>query len=316
MFDYIITALLVALALVFGFFTRRAYRSKRPIVKWGGTVTAALLTLAAGSAVGAILIGYWQLNRTYDNPVVNLNIARTAERVARGERLTRMCVGCHAPDTAEAPVGRDFLGEDAPPIGHFYAPNLTPAHLAEWSDGEIVRAIREGVHRSGRSLLIMPSSAWRNLSDEDVYSIVAYLRSLPAQGIAMPPNRLNALGAVMSLFLPIREVQPHIEEPVLSPPRGPTAAYGAYVSSFTCQACHGPDLLGNPDIPAPPLVAIPLAWSEEEFVHFIRTGLRPDGSSVNGEAMPWSDLSNILNEDDEVRGVYAYLVEVGAEYVK
>lgn len=316
MFDYIATALLVASALVLGFLTRRAYGSKRPIVKWGGTAMGALSTLVASGALGAVLIAYWQLNRTYDNPVVDLNIASTPERVARGERLALVCVGCHAPDTAEVPVGRDFLGQDAPPIGRFYAPNLTPAHLAEWSDGEIVRAIREGVHRSGRSLLIMPSSAWRNLSDEDAYSIVAYLRSLPAQGIATRPNRLNALGAVMSLFLPIREVQPHIEEPVLSPSRGPTAAYGAYVSSFTCQACHGPDLLGNPDMPAPPLVAVPLAWSEEEFVHFIRTGLRPDGSSVDGEAMPWRDLSDLLNEDDELRGVYAHLLEVSAEYIK
>jgi mono/diheme cytochrome c family protein len=264
-----------------------------------------LATLAAGVALGAVLVGYWHLNRTYDNPVPELTIATTAERVTRGERLGQLCAGCHAPDTAEAMVGRDFLGNDAPPIGSFHAPNLTPAHLADWTDGEIVRAIREGVHRNGRSLLIMPSSAWHNLSDEDVYSIVA-----------TPPNRLNALGAVLSLFAAIREVQPHIDGPVLSPPPGPTAAYGAYVSSFTCQACHGSDLLGNPDLPAPPLVAIPLAWSEDEFVQFIRTGLRPNGSSVDGEAMPWSDLSRLLNEDEEVRGVYAYLVGVAAEYAK
>ena len=42
-------------------------------------------------------------------------------------------------------TGQDFLGEDAPPIGTFFAPNLTPVHLADWSDGEIVRAIRETV---------------------------------------------------------------------------------------------------------------------------------------------------------------------------
>jgi hypothetical protein len=78
-----------------------------------------------------------------------------------------------------------------------------PAHLADWSDGEIVRAIRQGVHRSGRSLLIMPSSSWHNLSDEDVQSIVAYLRSLPPEGSSTPPDRLNALGAVLSLISPL-----------------------------------------------------------------------------------------------------------------
>jgi hypothetical protein len=48
----------------------------------------------------------------------------------------------------------------------------------------------------------------------------------------------------------------------------------------------------------------------------MRTGQRPDGTSVDGEVMPWSDLSWILAEDDELRGVYAYLAEVAADYAR
>ena len=316
MFDYFGVALLAGLVLGSGFLTQRAGRAKRQVVKWVGTPIAGLLTLVTGVLLCAVLFGYWQLNRGYDNPVPELTIAQTPERLERGERLGRMCSGCHAPDSADAMIGRDFLGEDAPPVGTFYAPNLTPRHLAEWSDGEIVRAIREGVHRSGRSLLIMPSSLWRNLSDEDVHAIVAYLRSLPAQGLATPANRLNAFGAAMSLMVPLSQAQPPIAQPVSSPARGPSAAYGAYVSSFTCAACHGSDLLGDPDVPSPPLVTIGLAWSEAEFIQFMRTGQRPDGTSVDGEVMPWSDLSWILAEDDELRGVYAYLAEVAADYAR
>jgi hypothetical protein len=64
---------------------------------------------------------------------------------------------------------------------------------------------------------------------------------------------------------------------------------------------------------APPLIAVPQAWTEEEFIRFIRTGTRPDGSSVDGDAMPWSDLSWLLEDDEEIRGVYLHIAEVGAE---
>ncbi len=162
----------------------------------------------------------------------------------------------------------------------------------------------------------MPSTGWRNLSDEDVQAIVAYLRSLPAEGSETLPNRLNVLGAIMSLPAPIFVAQPPITEPVLSPPTGPTVAYGAYVSSFTCNGCHGSDLLGDPDASVPPLVAIPLAWSEQQFIQFMRTGTRPGGSSVDGEAMPWKALSGLLSEDDELRAVYAHLQKEGAKYTE
>lgn len=309
MFDFIGVSLLFLLFLVLGWLTSRVWRVKRPLLKWPGAIAAGLLTLVVGVLLGAALYGYWKLNRGHDNPVPQLNVAVSPGQVARGERFEPFCAGCHAPDDDEPMTGRDFLGEGAPPIGDFYSPNLTPVHLADWSDGEVVRAIREGIHRSGRSLLIMPSQLLRNLSDEDVLAIVAYLRSLKAEGEEMPPNRLNVLGAVMVSVAPIFSVQEPITEPVLAPPAGPTAAYGAYLSSWTCEECHGADLLGDPDIQAPPLLAIPQAWSEQNFIEFMRTGTRPDGSSVDEEAMPWKDFSRLFREDEELQAIYAHLQE-------
>ena len=204
-------------------------------------------------------------------------------------------------------TGQDFLGEDAPPIGVFHAPNLTPVHLNNWSDGEILRAIREGIHRDGRSLLIMPSKYLRHLSDEDVFSIVAYLRSVPPEGEAAPTNRLNVLGAIMVLLSPIFEAQPPLSGPVFAPPPGPTAAYGDYLASFTCDLCHGDNSLGDPSFPSPPLIGIPLAWNESTFIDFMRTGIRPDGSSVDAERMPWKEMSAFLRNDDDLRAIYAHI---------
>lgn len=310
MFDIVGIFILVLLLVLFGWLSRRAWRAQRPLVKWSGAITSGILALAVGVVLGAALLGYWKLNHTRENPVPQISVVVTPERVARGARFEPFCAGCHAPEAGEPMTGRDFLGEDAPPIGTFYAPNLTPVHLEAWSDGEIIRAIREGVHRSGRSLLIMPSSALHHLSDSDVQAIVAYLRSLSPNGSETPPNRLNVLGAVMANVAPIFEAQPPITGPVPASEPGPTAEYGAYLSSFTCELCHGNDLRGNPESQAPPLIGIALAWDEQQFIDFMRTGIRPGGSSVDSEAMPWEDLSRFLREDDEVRAIYVHLKDI------
>lgn len=312
MFDIFGVSLLVGLAALFGWLTRRAWHANRPVLKWSGAVLSGLLTLVFAAALAAALVGYAKLNRKYDNPVPRVSVDVTPERIAKGERFgVHFCAGCHAADESPPMEGQDFL-EDAPPIGTFYAPNLTPTHLGEWTDGEIIRAIREGVHRSGRSLMIMPSRAFRNLSDEDVQAIVAYLRSQPPVEPDTPPNSLNVLGAIMiNLGGPPFEAQPPITEPAVAPPAGATAAYGEYLVSYTCSSCHGADLGGDEAFRAPGLAGVGLTWTEAQFINFIRTGERPSGPAVDGELMPWEVLSEFFEDDDELRAIFAHLGTLG-----
>lgn len=187
-----------------------------------------------------------------------------------------------------------------------YAPNLTPAHLAEWSDGQVIRAIREGIHRHGRALMIMPSSVFHNLSDDDAHAIVAWLRSLAPVEPDTPPARLNVLGAMLVNFVPVFEGQEPITAPVIAPPRGATAEYGAYLTSITCALCHGGNLLGDPMGEAPGLVLAGVTWSTEAFLEFFRTGRKPDGSESDPEMMPWKDLGAFFDDDDLV-AIHAHL---------
>ena len=95
-------------------------------------------------------------------------MAGTAAQIARGEKLANTCSSCHSPGN-ELPLSGSNFGVkfDMPPLGTLYAPNLTlSGDINDWTDGEVVRAIREGVHKDGRSLLIMPSDNFRNLSDD------------------------------------------------------------------------------------------------------------------------------------------------------
>jgi mono/diheme cytochrome c family protein len=314
--DYPGLGLLVALALLFAFLAYRAFRARRRWVRLAGGILSGLLGLLFGAAAVLALIGYSKLNRTYSNPPSTLTAEITPQLAADGERFARGCAGCHS-SSGELPLsGQDFFGaEGGPPIGTLYAPNLTPAHLAEWSDGEIIRAIREGVGRDGRSLLIMPSVDLRNLSDADVLALVAYLRSQPAVEPASPPRQISVLGAILlaTLFPPeFFSVQPPLAAPVAAPPRGPTAAYGGYLVSLECQGCHGGNLAGIPPggggPSGPNLTTMPQRLTAEEFVALLRNGVFPDGTPISAD-MPVKYLEKM--SDDDFRAIYAHLQSLG-----
>jgi cytochrome c553 len=314
MVSYLNFVVIGALIALFVFLFLRARRARNAIVKWVGLILTGLLTVLLAVVFVGGLVGAMRLNAKHDNPVAEVQVAMTPEQIAHGERIASLCLGCHSTD-GELPLeGQNFLGgaEGSPPVGTVYAPNLTPAHFSDWTDGEIIRAIREGVHKSGRSLIIMPSKAFHNMSDEDVQALVAYLRSQPAVEPDTPANRLNLLGVAFTLMAPLASARPSITQPVVAPPAGPTAAYGAYLTSFVgCSDCHGEKLDGDttggdPNAPAGPnLTRIVPTWTEEQFVSFFRTGVDPGGDSVD-EGMPWQDYDAFASDDD-LRAMFAYL---------
>lgn len=217
--DYAGLALLIVLTLVFAFLTAQMLRARRRWF-WVGVLPLGGLTLLFGAATVLAFVGYQTLNTVYPNPPSPLNAQLTPQLIADGERFARGCVGCHSSNGQLPMTGQDFFAHDTgPPVGTLWAPNLTPTHLEAWSDGEIIRAIREGIGRDGRSLLIMPSAAFHNLSDADVLAVVAYLRAQPAAGEPTPPRQINVLGAILAatIFPPeVFSAQPPISAPVLA----------------------------------------------------------------------------------------------------
>jgi mono/diheme cytochrome c family protein len=190
-------ASLLAANLLFGVLAYRAVRASRRWVKLAGDIPAVLLALLCGAGLVLAPVGYNNLNAVRPNPVPQLRAAITPQLVADGQRLASPCAGCHSSDGQPPLGGHDFFGTDGPPIGTLWAPNLTPAPLAAWSDGEIVRAIREGVGRDGRTLLVMPSGSLRNLREADVLALMAYLRAQPSVEPPRPPRQINAIGAIV-----------------------------------------------------------------------------------------------------------------------
>ena len=304
---------LVALALVGAWLTRRALRAGHRGVKWVGSFLSGVIALVGTAAVVVALAGAYKINFPPHRPApTEVTVAATPEMLARGAKIGVICAGCHSPTGKPPLVGRDFLAAGGPPFGRLYAPNLTPAgEIKDWSDAEVIRAIREGVHKSGRALVVMPSDVFRHLSDSDVESVVAFLRSQGAAGQASPPARLNVLGEMFIGAVFPTSAQPPIAAPVIAPPEGPSPEYGQYLVSIAdCRTCHGEHLAGRiqkgPGPPAGPnLTMLVPSWSLEGFVQTIRTGVDPNKHTLT-EEMPWKSISSFASDED-LAAIYAYL---------
>lgn len=322
MFDISGVLILIVLIVLFGFLTTRAWRVKNAFLKWGGVVIAGLLTLIPTALLALALIGFYKLNERHDNPVADLQVAGTPAQIARGEQLAQTCVSCHTSDGQLPLSGTNIAAKfGLPPVGTLYAPNLTPSgDIQDWTDGELIRAIREGVHKNGRSLLIMPADSFRNLSDDDVQALVAYLRSQPATGGPTPTNKFNLLGALFINLADFRTAQRPVGS--VTAPQPGTQDYGKYmVDIIGCRSCHGDQLQGRVDNgqPGPPagpnLTQIVPQWTEEQFMTFFNTGQLPGGGTVptltlpsgfSEPRMPWP-MVRAATTDDELKAIYAYL---------
>lgn len=136
----------------------------------------------------------------------DLKVELTPQRVERGKYLANhvtVCMDCHSTrnwNKFSAPLEPGTLGKGGEVFdrnmnfpGRFVSKNITPFNLKQWSDGEIYRAITSGVSRDGHPFFpVMPYPYYNKLATEDVYSIIAYLRTLPAIA-SEPPHRGRTL---------------------------------------------------------------------------------------------------------------------------
>lgn len=209
-------------------------------------------------AVG-ILMGLSYFNRVFPKvgAAENLTLSPNPVRLARGRYLAENvcgCVGCHsesAGDQFNYPViqatrggGGGVFDQGMGLPGRLVSRNITPTHLKSWTDGEIVRALRTGVNQQGQALFpLMPYPRFRNLSQEDLYSIVAYLRTLPPVAKDPEPTKLDFPMNLIVRTIP-KDAGPYPAEP---DPKDPPA-YARYMANATgCADCHTPvDAHGAP----------------------------------------------------------------------
>ncbi|MGY3438357.1 MULTISPECIES: cytochrome C [unclassified Marinovum] len=221
----------------------------------------------------------------------------------RGEYLVQGpagCGNCHTPFGAEGlDMSRDLSGRLVEKNDMFTAisANITPAgRVAEWSDAELGRAIRECMRPDGTVIgPPMPCAVYRGLGDEDLASIVMYLRGVPAVENDPGTSEYN---------IPLPPAYGPPIDSVTAPERGVSVEYGAYLAGPVahCVECHSPMGPQGPMIdPAHAFTggfefhgpwgtsvsknltshADGLAgYSDAEIKVMMTTGKRPDGSAM------------------------------------
>lgn len=204
--------------------------------------------LAAGSGLA------WFALRPPDmRPASTEKIEATPESLARGKYLMHHvadCLACHSDhhfDRFAVPMKAGTEGQGGFPFdsklgvpGLVQAQNITQdpeTGLGAWTDGEILRATREGVNRKGEALFpMMPYEYFRSMSDEDARSIVVYLRTMKPVPHAVAKRQLDFPVNLLIKFSP----KP-LTGPVSSPDPKDTVAYGKYLVTIgTCRDCHTP----------------------------------------------------------------------------
>ena len=258
----------------------------------------------------------------------------TADRLERGSYLVRNvagCLACHSDvdtgrgvpsESAMDGAGKVMAAEGMPWL---VAPNLTPdaeTGVGTWSDDTVGRAIREGIGHDGRALFpMMPYQVYRAMSDEDLASVVVFLRSLPPVRRALPATEVPFPPGPL-----INTVPEPIHESVPPPELGDPVQRGAYLVALGgCTDCHTPmndrgeriagvgfaggfvlqDSAGQVASSnlTPDPSGIPY-YTEELFVDVMRTG-RVISRQLN-DIMPWWVYQRMSDED--LRAIFAYLV--------
>jgi len=279
--------------------------------------------------VGLAIVKFYLLSPRF-RAAPEMKAEASPDALARGQYLVDHvtgCLGCHSAidetQSGEPPVpgrlgsGRDFGAMPGFP-GHLIAPNLTPdkeTGLGAWSDGEIARAIREGVSRDGHALFpMMPYVAYsKTLTDADVLAIIAYLRTLS-------PNKNDPgktkIDFPVSMF--IRAVPAPLTQ-AAAPPAADTLSRGQWLlTACSCHDCHdsvnarhepiaGKALAGGMAMPIPgrgqvyaanissDLATGIGAYSDDDLLRVLSSGKNKAGAPLYG--MPWLYYSGLTETD-------------------
>jgi hypothetical protein len=202
---------------------------------------------------------YLVLRRPASAPPSNIKVAMTPERIERGQYLFTTlldCDGCH--------TERDFSRLGGPVIagtrgkggvmpleglpGQVNAANITPdaeTGIGTWTDGEKIRAIREGISKDGHMLFpLMPYPGYRFLSEADVQALVAYMNTLPAIRNYIPRSSISFFARTMvkGVPVPVTKVIPKVDI-------DGGEIYGEYLVTVAgCEECHTQQKFGQQDM--------------------------------------------------------------------
>jgi len=229
-----------------------------------------------------------------------------AAMIRHGERLSHVlgCTGCHG-----ANLEGTLFTKYQPQYGPLYASNLT-VEIPEYSDAQLDGIVRHGTHPERKTVWAMPSQIFQNLSDPDYPALVAYLHTLKPQGKKLPDPQLSAQDKRDIAAGRYKPAVQMVAEFKRSQPvdLGPSYALGRYITSVSCEECHGSDLNGDPDgtSKAPNLV-VAAGYTRADFETLMTKGIPTPRRKLNDQ-MYYVSVGRFSHLTPHERdALYAYL---------
>ena len=302
--------------------------------QWKKFAVLTLLVIITLLVLGiTFTIGWRPIIGAKKRAVTDRRFEATPQRLARGKYLVdgvMGCLGCHTdqdwskpgapPVAGKEGSGRVWSDQDLPWL---VAPNITPdkeTGVGNWSDDTLARAIREGIGHDGRALFpLMPYPHYNQLSDEDLASVIVYLRTVPAVRNQLPTTKVP---------FPISFFNQNVPQPVTAavppPDQSSAVARGAYlVRMGACADCHTPQEKGQPfpgmdfaggfllHEPKGDVVSANITpaasgigyFNDTSFVQVMRTG--KVGARPLHASMPWIFYGKMT--DDDLKSMFAFL---------
>lgn len=305
--------------------------------RWKKILGIFLLSLIVLIALGVTFtIGWRPFIGPKTRALTDRKFEATSARMERGKYLAENVLGCF-----DCHSERDWKSPGAPTIvGKFgggqvwveegmqwlVVPNITPdkeTGAGAWTDDQLARAIREGIGHDGRALFpIMPYLNYHEMSDEDLASVVVYLRLIQPVRNPLPKTEIP-----FPLKYLIRNAPQPLISPVAPPDLSTPAKRGEYlVRLASCKDCHTPmekgqfkaglEYAGGFVLSAPagavasanitPDVSGISYYDDALFIQAMREG-RVKARSLS-PVMPWYFFGRMTDED--LRAMFAYLKTV------
>jgi hypothetical protein len=176
-----------------------------------------------------------------------IKIEYTSQRIERGRYLASsvcVCMDCHSKRDWErfsGPLVEGTLGQGGERFdqsvglpGVFLSRNITPEGISRYTDGELLRVITTGVNKEGNAMFpLMPYSHYGKMDREDIYSIIAYVRSItPLKNEVLASQPDFPMNFIINTIPQKADLQS-------KPDTSDILAYGAYMVNATgCIECH------------------------------------------------------------------------------
>lgn len=288
------------------------------------------------------LLSYIKLALPNVGDAPDMKVEMTPENIARGEYLANhvtVCIDCHStrdwsrfsgpPMEGTFGMGGDLFDQKFGFPGAYTAKNITPAGIANWTDGELFRVITTGVNKEGKAMFpVMPYTYYGQMDEEDIKCIIAYIRTIksienkPVESVSDFPMNF------------IVNTIPHKANFQKRPPEFDVLNTGKYIANASgCVECHtqfekgqliaGTEFGGGREFTLPGIGIIRSAnissdqetgigsWGKDKFISLFKT--RSDSTTLHAKlnkkdfntVMPWTMYGTM--KDADLEAIYTYL---------